>query len=307
VPIKHQLATEWFRGSFSFGAQMVKYQIIIINKSMKIGLALSGGGALGVAHIGAIEEIENAGIKINYICGVSSGAIIGLTYATRGLDSLHEFYDRALAGFGKKNRFLLAKGPQAAFKYVESALSELCGGKSFKQLKIPFQCCATNLATGEREVFNSGDPVAAAMASSAYAGVFLAHNINGKFYIDGGVTRNLPAEETRAMGADFVIGSSIYAVDRIDDKKTEKLNRLEIAGRAMDIIQKELSRFEEKQCDFCFNPRVEQYKWFDFFKMEEILAQGRANAKKQAGQLVDLLNSRQCKIQKKPFFQFWRW
>jgi NTE family protein len=95
----------------------------------KIGLALSGGGALGVAHIGAIEEIEKAGIKIDYICGVSSGAIIGLAYAVGGIDSLHKFYDEALANFAKKNKFIFAKGPDAAFKYIESALRLLCGGK----------------------------------------------------------------------------------------------------------------------------------------------------------------------------------
>jgi NTE family protein len=142
------------------------------------------------------------------------------------------------------------------------------------------------LATGEREILNSGDPVAAVMASSAYPGVFAAQNFNGNFYIDGGAARNLPAEETRALGADFVIGSSIYAVDVIDGKTAGRMNRLEIAGRAMDIVQKELSRFEEKQCDFCFKPVVAQYKWFDFFKMENIVRQGRDNA---AGQIKKLL------------------
>lgn len=255
---------------------------------MKIGLALSGGGALGVAHIGAIEEIEKAGIKVGYICGVSSGAIIGLAYASGGLPALHNFYETTLAGFAKKNRFLLAKGPAAAFKYIESALKTLCSGNNFSGLSIPFSCCATNLATGEREIFDTGDPVASVMAASAYPGVFSAQKLNGKLYIDGGAARNLPAEEARLTGADFVIGSSIYAVDKIDEKTAGKMNRLEIAARAMDIMQKELSRFEEKQCDFCFNPVVAQYKWFDFFKMEEIVAQGRENAARQVQDLLKL-------------------
>ncbi len=251
----------------------------------KIGLALSGGGALGAAHIGAIEEIERAGIKIDCVAGVSSGAIIGLVYCAGGLESLEKFYDDVLADFGKKNPLVLAGGPDGVFRYIQSALAKLCGGKDFKDLKIPFLCCATNLATGEREVLNSGDPVAAVMASSAYPGVFAAQNINGKFYIDGGASRNLPAEETRSMGADFVIGSSIYAVDKIDSGRAGKMNRLEIAGRALNILEKELSRIEEKQCDFCFKPAVEQFQWFDFFKMEKIAARGRQNA---AAQIADL-------------------
>jgi predicted acylesterase/phospholipase RssA len=67
----------------------------------KIGLALSGGGALGVAHIGAIEAIEKSGIKIDCVGGISSGAIIGLAYAAGGIDSLHKFYDEALADFSR--------------------------------------------------------------------------------------------------------------------------------------------------------------------------------------------------------------
>jgi len=256
---------------------------------MKIGLALSGGGALGVAHIGAIEEIEKAGIEIGHICGVSSGAIIGLAYAIGGLETLHEFYDGALANFGKKDRFLLATGPDGAFKYIKEALNSLLAGSGFDQLKIPFSCGATNLATGELEIFTSGDPVAVVMASSVYPGVFTPEKINGKFYIDGGVTRNLPAEEVRAMGADFVIGSSIYAVDKMADARAGKMNRLEVAARSLAIYQKELSRFEERHCDFCFKPPVREYKWFDFLKMKEIAAEGQANAAKEIGKLLPLL------------------
>jgi len=263
--------------------------LIWFKKSKKVGLALSGGGALGVAHIGAIEEIKNAGIKISYVCGVSSGAIIGLAYAIGGITTLHKFYSETLADFAKKNRFLLAKGPDAAFKYIEQALAKLCAGRNLRQLALPFFCCATNLATGETEILDSGDPVKAVMASSAYPGVFLPQKINGKFYIDGGATRGLPAQEIRTRGADFVIGSSIYAVDHVNDEKAGAMNRLEIVARSLDILQKELSGFGEKQCDFCFKPKVAQFHWFDFFKMEEIIEIGRQNAAKQIKNLLSRL------------------
>ncbi|MFA6376123.1 MAG: patatin-like phospholipase family protein [Candidatus Paceibacterota bacterium] len=255
----------------------------------KIGLALSGGGALGVAHIGAIEELEKAGIKIDYISGVSSGAIIGLAYAAGGLETLHNFYDAALINLAKKDKFVFAKGPDAVFKYIKRALEDICRGKDFSQLAILFSCLATNLATGEREVFSSGNPVASVLASSAYPGFFAAQKFNNKFYIDGGVTRNLPVDEVRAMGADFVVSSSSYTVDRITDEKAGGMGRLEVAARALDILEKELCRFEEKHGDFCFKPPAAQYRWFDFFKMEEILKQGQANAAAQIENLLPLL------------------
>ena len=244
---------------------------------------------MGVAHIGAIEELERAGVKIDCICGVSSGAIIGLAYAAGGLETLHKFYDGALIDIAQKNRMIFAKGPDAAFKYIAAALKELCVNKKINDLPVRFSCSATNLATGESESFFEGDPVAAVMASSAYPGVFAPYGLGGKWYIDGGTTRNLPAEDARSMEADFIIGSSTYVVDAVDDKKAEKMNRIEVASRALDILEKELSRFHEVQCDFCFKPRVDNYKWFDFFKMEEILEQGRANAAKDIEKLLPLL------------------
>jgi len=165
---------------------------------MKIGLALSGGGALGAAHIGAIEELEKAGIKIDCVSGVSSGAIIGLVYAAGGLDTLHKFYEGVLIDITRRNRFIFAKGPDAVFKYISKVLNELCAGKKIEELAVQFSCGATNLATGESESFFKGDPAAAVMASSAYPGVFAPQKMNGKWYIDGGVTRNLPAEDARA-------------------------------------------------------------------------------------------------------------
>ena len=245
---------------------------------------------MGVAHIGAIEELEKAGIKIDGVCGVSSGAIIGLAYAAGGLDTLHKFYDGALIDIAQKNRMIFAKGPDAASKYIAAALKELCAGKNIEDLPVRFSCSATNLATGESESFFEGDPVAAVMASSAYPGVFAPQGLGGKWYIDGGTTRNLPAEDARAMGADFIIGSSTYVVDAVDDGKAGKMNRIEVASRALDILEKELSRFHEEQCDFCFKPRVDSYKWFDFFKMEQILAQGRMNAANEIKKLLPLLN-----------------
>ncbi len=252
---------------------------------------MSGGGALGVAHIGVIEELEKAGVKVDVVCGVSSGAIIGLAYAAGGLETLHKFYEGALMELAQKNRFFFATGPDTAFNYIDRALRDLCGGKKFEDMAIPFRCLATNLATGESEVFFEGeDPVGCVMASSVYPGVFTARKIKERWYIDGGTTHNLPVEAARAAGADFIVGSSIYAVDSINNDAAGRMNRFEIAGRALDIFEKELSRFYEKQCDFCFKPRVNQYRWFDFYKMEEIAVQGRANAARQIKDLLLLLS-----------------
>ncbi len=256
-------------------------------KGEKIGLALSGGGALGAAHIGVIEEMEKAGIRPDFVAGVSAGAVIGLAYASGGIEAVKKFYEEINFKFFKKNKYLISGGAAGVFGRVEKILRGLIGEKNFNDLRIPFLCCATNLATGKKEILNSGDCVASVMASAAYPGVFPAQKINGNFYIDGGVTRNLPAEEVREMGADFIIGSSIYAIDEISAAKAGKMNRFEVASRALNILEKELASFEETRCDFCFKPRNGGFQWFDFLKMEEIVDAGRKNA---AAQIEDILS-----------------
>jgi len=258
---------------------------------MKIGLALSGGGALGVAHIGVLEELEKAGIKIGCVCGVSSGAIMGLAYASGGLKSLRGFYDKIIVSdFARPEKFVLAGGPAAAFKFTASVLDEITAGKNLEDLNIPFFCCATNVATGEKDILKSGPAVGAVMASCAYPAVFDQQEFAGNWYIDGGITRNLPAEEARAMGAEFIVGSSIYGVDEILPAKAARMNKIELVFRTLNIFEKELSRCQEKQCDFCFKPGAQNMSWFDFFKMDEILELGRSNAAKQMPKLLEIIN-----------------
>ena len=98
---------------------------------MKIGLALSGGGALGAAHIGVIEEIEKAGIKIDCVCGTSAGAIIGLAYAIGGMETLRRFYGETLADFAKKAPCLWSKGRKGFLNILNRLWEKYARAKIF--------------------------------------------------------------------------------------------------------------------------------------------------------------------------------
>ncbi len=254
--------------------------------TIKTGLALSGGGALGAAHIGVIEELEKAGIRIDFVCGSSAGALIGLAYAIDGLASLDAIFSEiARSNLFLKQEYLLTAWPARALERVESVFGKYLKRRDYETLKIPFACVATDLATGEKKVFDSGDPVRNVLASSSYPGLFSVQKIGGGSYVDGAVTRNLPAEETRAMGADFVIGSSIYSLEVFGEKKIARINRVELLMRAIDIYEHELSLYQEQQCDFCFRPEVRPFRWFNFSKIDEIRRIGREYAKEQIGAL----------------------
>lgn len=257
---------------------------------MKIGLALSGGGALGAAHIGVIEELEKAGIKVDLICGVSGGALIGLAYAIGGMESLASIYNEvSRSKLFTKQEYLLAAWPDKALVYLASVLKKH-GALSYDSLKIKFSCVATDVATGKKKIFSSGDPVKSVLASSAYPGVFSIQKIGERFYFDGAVSRNLPAEETRSQGADFVIGSSIYSLKELADKEVRKMNRIAVLIRSLDIFEYVLSQYQEKQCDFCFEPHVEPFRWFDFSRIEKIREIGREYAAREIANLKKALN-----------------
>lgn len=261
---------------------------------MKIGLALSGGGTLGAAHIGVLEELERNKIEINSICGTSSGAIIGLLYADGGLKSIELFFDELKKADLLNKANLILKRNSTIFSTVEEILNKCVKAKEFYELKIKFSCVATNLKNGEAVVLKLGNPVKAVMASAAYPGVFPVQQIGSKFLVDGGLTKSLPAGVLKKQGLDFVIGSSLYGIKEFDNFDSDgdiKTNLLDIAARSLDIIQKELASYEIPNCDFCFQPEVHNFRWYDFDLIDEIRKTGKDSAVKHMDDLLSKIAS----------------
>jgi len=272
---------------------------------MKIGLALSGGGALGAAHIGIVEELEKNKIGIDSICGTSSGAIIGLLYAYGGLKTVNHFFDE-LDKTGLLNKTsLIFKRNSTIFFSVEEILRKCIKASEFYELKIKFSCVATDLKNGNAVILKLGDPVKAVMASAAYPGVFPIQKIGTKYLIDGGLTRNLPSGILKKQGLDFIIGSSLYGLkkfDKFDPDGNIKANPIDIAVRSLDIMQKELANYEVESCDFCFQPEVNDYRWYHFDAINDIRLTGKECAAKHIGDLLKEINSHR-EPQKKGFWK----
>ncbi len=208
----------------------------------KIGLALSGGGARGMAHVGVLKELEAARIPIDFVAGTSMGSIIGGLYASGMTPAQLEKrilamnWDVVLADrppreelslrrkaddlklslpieFGMRDGEL--RGPRAAVGStgLESMLKRLTDGVpnsiAFDQLPIPFRAVATDLVTGEAVVFDRGELSAVMRASMSVPAAFAPVEIDGRLLVDGGLVNNLPVDVVRAMGADIVIAVNI--------------------------------------------------------------------------------------------------
>ena len=226
----------------------VKAQKETLDNTPKVGLVLSGGGAKGFAHIGALKVIDSLNIKIDYIAGTSMGAIIGSLYASgysgNQLDSIFKsldfnkiisddlprgsktFYERdnsekyavtlPFNKFKLKLPSALSRG-QNVFNLLSKLTLHVNEVESFKDLPIPFFCIATNVETGEAVMLDKGNLAQALLASGAFPSLFQPVVINNKVLIDGGVVNNYPVDELRAKGMDVIIG-----VDVQDDLKTKE-------------------------------------------------------------------------------------
>lgn len=283
---------------------------------VKVGLVLSGGGAKGFAHIGALKVIEEAGIKIDYIGGTSMGAIIGALYASgysaNELDSIFRNTDftkliqdnlpRDAKTFYEKEdseRYALAL-PFNNFKI--SFPSAISSGQNiynefvrllyhvrdiddFNKLPIPFFCIATNVETGNEVVLNSGYLPEAIMASGTFPSLFEPSEINGQVLIDGGVINNYPVDRVIKMGANVIIGVDVqHGLSKRENlaSATEILLQINNYRTVKDMVEK------VRKTDVYIKPDIAKYSVIDFGYLTEIINTGEIAARENYVALKEL-------------------
>lgn len=282
----------------------------------KVGLVLSGGGAKGMAHIGALKVIEEAGIQIDYIGGTSMGAIIGGLYASgysaTALDSIFKSVDfngiiqdefpRGNKSFYEKedseryaltlpfNEFKLSfpkgiSGGQNVYNELVRLLYHVKDVNNFHQLPIPFFCMATDVEIGSPVTLDRGYLPEAILASGTFPSLFEPAEIDGQVLIDGGVLNNYPVEEVRALGADIVIGVDVQ----------HGLRDREELQSATDILlqinnYRTVGAMKEKAglTDIYIKPDMEDYSVIDFNLVNNIIAEGESAAREQMDALIRL-------------------
>jgi NTE family protein len=198
-------------------------------KRKKIGLALGGGYARGLAHIGVLEVLEREGIPIDIISGTSIGALIGALYAREKDASLIRKQAAQLDWIGVTSLVDLTL-PKSGFiggKRITNLLRRFLGDAQFKDLDIPFACVATDIMSGEEIILNEGSVLEAVRASISIPVIFKVARTRGRFLVDGGLVNQVPINLAKNMGADFII-----AVD-ITPTKAERIEYLLQNGGAV--------------------------------------------------------------------------
>ncbi|MDD2824876.1 MAG: patatin-like phospholipase family protein [Bacteroidales bacterium] len=268
----------------------------------KVGLVLSGGGAKGVAHIGVLKVMEEAGIPIDYIAGTSMGAIVGgmyaIGYSPAAMDSImraqnwmellsdkitrdklffteKEVSDKSLITIPyDKDRFYISTGFLSGGSVMDM-LSEYTIGyhsmETFDDLPIPFACIAYDLITGDEVVMREGSLPLAIRASMSIPGAFTTVEREGRVLIDGGVINNFPADVVKQMGAEIIIGVDVSMMTekrenlkRGEIRDDDKNSLMFIVNHMMERMGREIFEKNKGMTDLYIHPDTHPYTTASF-------------------------------------------
>ena len=237
----------------------------------RVGLALSGGFARGIAHIGVLRVLEEHRIPIDCIAGTSVGALIGAAYASGTTLSEMERHASATR-FHDFGRWTLSRMGLATNVRIEDFFHRFTITRRFEELKIPLAIVATDLGAGTSVHFTSGDLGLAIRASCAYPGLFLPVEHSGRMLVDGFLTEPVPYQAAQDLGAEIIIGVHLETTGL-----TRKPSSMfEVIGRAFSIMQVHIEQSWRAACAVVIQPGVSEIMWDEFDKTPQLIAAGEA-------------------------------
>lgn len=262
-----------------------------MEKSYQFGIALSGGGARGIAHIGVLQALEDHGIKPEVLSGTSAGAIVAALYASgkSPAEILGLVKEASLFKFFKVG---LPYSGLTKHTYLKERLQEAIGEDSFEGLKLPCYIAISNLNTGACEIRSSGPLFDVVAASSAIPLIFQPVEIDGQQYVDGGLLDNMPVAAIRKQAA-FVLGVNVMPALLAD--KSEVKNVFGIAQRCFDLSILANTQPSIDLCDWIVEPEgIRKYTILHLNKYQEIHDIGYAAMEEKMPELEKALTAQKA-------------
>ena len=283
---------------------------------MNLGIALGGGGAKGLAHIGVLEVLEENGIRPSLIAGTSIGSVVGAIYCLQGsaqglrdrarqMISSEEFKNLELNKFyaGAENIFerfrnevfekfylgsLLFKRSHTKYGATDKIFKDMFGTKKFKDCVLRFACNALDIQSGEEIIFTQGILADAVWASCAIPGIFPPFIQGSRICVDGGVIDNIPIEPVRSIGAKTVLAVYLSKRPRYDgDPNTG----FQINQRSYAFMKYHLDQRVLKEADLVIKPDLSGFHWADFYSIDTLVERGRAAARQKIPEIKRLIGT----------------
>jgi len=252
----------------------------------KVGLALGGGAARGIAHIGVLEVLEREGIPIDMIAGTSAGALIGALYARERDAVLMKKQSMALDWVALTSLvdLTLPKNGFISGKRVTRLLGRFIGDADFKDLGIPLACVATDILSGDEVVMKEGSVLEAVRASISIPAIFSVVKSHNRYLVDGGLVNPVPVKTVKEMGADFII-----AVDVTPDKAEREAflrksalkkepSLFQVIVQSIYIATYYTARITSEGADEVIHPQLAHISPAEFHRSKEIILEGELAA-----------------------------
>ena len=258
---------------------------VLLNRGekQKLGIALGGGAARGMAHIGVFKVMEREGIRFDLVAGNSAGSIVGALYAA-GL-SWREMYDfagsiRPLDILRKRVRLSIHSGQ------IEEIVKRALGDTTFDDLILPFTAIAVDIHTGDLIRLKQGPVAKAVRASCSVPGVFTPTPWEDMLLIDGGTLNSVPADVAREMGAERVVGVNLNHDRR---NGTYSNNRMQILLAAINMMMSVNAERGIRASDVMISPDLSEYKYHRLDNLSDLVERGEAAAEKALPQIEKIL------------------
>lgn len=291
---------------------------------MKIGLALSGGGARGFFHLGVMKALEKLKIKVDVVVGTSIGAFIGGCYAFYGDAEIAQ--EKLFQAFNRYNKEVLAlknflpPTPEGGKNiFFENSLNfikefflwnlhiikpylieprpflkifkEIFDEHNFNECKIQFYATSVDIIKGEAILFNDGPIYRGIVASCAFPGLFPPLKSGDKLFVDGGVLRPLPVDVIKNFDT-FVIG---IGLEKLEQPLPPIKNAMDMLFTCDRIRYRKLLEYNMKEADYLIYPDLEQFQWLDFDKIEALVRLGEEYALRDSDKLLRAIHVRSRK------------
>jgi NTE family protein len=282
-----------------------------------VGLALGSGAALGLAHIGALRELENSGIPIDVLAGSSMGGVVAAGYATGCTAAELESRAASQSSFLRLLRTVdpavTGDGLLAGNQLVSYLRPFLNGARTFADLVIPTRLVATDLSAGERVSLGDGNLESAVRATVAMPPFITPFVRDGRTLVDGGIVDPLPVDVVRDLGADVII--AISAIPRLQanavtvltrasrmlnrvnpfayvTSRSRSLNLLDIVMNSFHIVEHRLSDQIARDADVFIEPDLSSHTWIEFYRAAEIIDRGAAATRDAVSEIETAMSAR---------------
>ena len=318
-------ATDFIRNNPRSGVGLSVHRLARKILRSTVGLALGGGAAFGIAHLGVLQVLEKHGIPIDLIAGCSQGSIIGVGYAA-GV-STKRMIEIALK-LGHWRNSLLAvdltitrPGLLLGDNFVKIFEPYLTNVRTFADLLMPCMTVATDIESGERVPIGSGLLTTAFRASAAVPMVFAPVKVGDRVLVDGGVSDPVPAEVVNSMGADLCVAVNVVpplklGVENAVSKAVRMMNRFNpisylngVAGmppmfdiimNSMQVLQHELGNFKAISADVLIKPDLSDFTWIEYYRSAELILRGAEAAERAMPAIHRVLDQKMAQYKKRP-------